>query len=196
MPNLTPDEVKRTIMGIDHQAARALCATLYITGARITELVGRRATGGKDGGVPPLRKKQIVPEQWIIDHKPVEVIVFRNLFIQKQQVNKKHYHDIPVPILDHSRWAFQILDDWIDPLKSDDRLFRCNRQRAWGWVNNATGWFPHYFRNLRATHDMGYFGFNIRELMLKMGWSRADTALRYVKATPQDLVRRQLQPLR
>lgn len=121
----------------------ALIATLIMTGARVTELVG-----DKERAFEGLKKEQIELETI---HGKV-FVVFHNLLTLKKRGKYKYRERRSVPVLLEEYGCFYyFLWEYVKDLDGDAVLFNFSRFRAWQIVNEVTGMFNHYFRHLLST---------------------------------------------
>lgn len=147
---------------------RALIAMLYLTGARISELITIKKNQfeyAESRGIKYL----------IINNVPTlkrRDKFFRPFFLRK---------DFEEPFIRHVRV-------WLDELFNEDQLlFPFNSSRAWQIVEKYTGKYDHYFRHVRSIDLVRYYGFNSYWLQRWHGWKKLQSGEAYVHLVGQDL---------
>lgn len=149
---------------------RALISLLYLTGARINELLTIKKsqfefTQDQETGI----KYVIVNNIPTLKRKPMQ---YRTQFMRK---------DIEEEFIEHVRL-------WMAELTNDDALlFPINSSRAWQIVEKYTGKWDHYFRHARNTDLARLYGFNSYWLQKWNGWSRISSSEPYVNLVAEDL---------
>ena len=163
MQIITREEVTHIIKNIKEPKARALAAVLYLSGARITEIVGEKEY---DEGVrsliayaiPPLIKKEVT----YAEHNGVSFIVLRNVQVLKQR--SKVLRSVPIPI-GKEKELVVLLEEYVKGVVGlDTPLFGFGRNMAHRIIKKHTGFFPHYFRHLRASHLVTDYDFKEGQL--------------------------------
>ena len=168
------------------QRDKALFVLEYLTGGRVSELVG-------DGGV---RKRQF-ELRTLSDGKEY-------LFITKLPVLKKYdfkkdpetgkkitikrntIRDVPIPI-HKEKELYNILNEYLETLNHNDILFPFSRYTAWLIISTILSYLKpkadpekkqnrmmnanHYLRHVRTTHLIKYYGMTMYQVMKFMGWS-------------------------
>jgi len=149
---------------------RALISLLYLTGARINELLTIKKSQfefmeDQKTGI----KYMIVSNIPILKRKPLR---YRTQFMRK---------DFEAEFIQHIRI-------WLSELTIDDApLFNIKSSRAWQIVEKYTGMYDHYFRHVRNTDLIRFYGFNSYWLQRWNGWSRISSSEPYVNLVSQDL---------
>jgi site-specific recombinase XerD len=162
---------------------RALFCLLYLTGARIGEVVKR------------LRKKDF--EQVKLKDKNFFVI---SLFTEK---NKRHpIRRIPINIEKENELMKYVLD-YLNLLKDEDILFLFTIQRAWQIVSRILIKYKkvsrnkflnanHFLRHCRLTHLVINYDFNDQDLVKYCGWTNSIPATTYSHLRFKDIARKML----
>jgi len=163
---------------IGHVRDKALICFLYLTGARITEVLGDAKKG-----IPSFKARQIEE----IDDKRGAMVVFRQLPILKRRgttLLKRDvmaFVDMEKPFLEPINAYWSTIEDLEQP------MFPITRQRAWFIMNKKFGWFNHFFRNARATHLANEYGFSGMTLQAFFGWASWQMPMLYTKTTMRDV---------
>ncbi len=174
---------ERTILGIKDPVAQALTAVLYLTGARISEIINKYETRWKER-VPTkilvqegLRKHQI---------KTLEdgSLLFENLPVQKRRKNKI-VRQVPTSTKDFA--IIQIIQSYIKQLNDDDILFDIDYNTAYGLIKKHTGMHPHFLRHICVSIRVTRDGFNELHLKHFIGWSNTAPASRYTHLDIEEL---------
>lgn len=170
----------------------ALAATLYITGKRISEIVGMKDDKG-NWVIKPLARNQIEIEIQPDDSK---VIIFRKLPLLKTRpklinIGEKLIKNYPTQTLklvyEYDAPAFRFVEKYISDMdkhygNQNYPLFSIHRTTAWRYIQELFDKkiYCHWLRHCRLsniTEDM-----NFNELMLKQfaGWTSTKMAAEYV----------------
>jgi len=159
---------------------RALVSVLYLTGARVSEIVNR------------LTLKQIEPSvEKKIDNEIKHFIYFRNLFTLKKKSKDNSYRDIPVCIETDGEMV-KYIDEYLDLMIAnfgddpDEILFKISRQRAFIIIKNKLGIYPHFLRTLRFTH-LAQSGLDPYDLKKLANWSSIKPSEFYVHKELKDI---------
>lgn len=171
----TQGELHTWISTVKSVRNRALLSTLYLTGARINEILNR------------LKKSQIVP--YIQNDK--EYAIFKRVFTEK---NRKHpLRNLPMPIfLEEERRFYIDVQKYIKGMNPDTILFEMSSVNAWyiteRWLrrfkerSNISKFLNgcHYFRHCRNTHLFEIYDFSEYDLQQWNGWSSTAPAGVYI----------------
>jgi hypothetical protein len=151
---------------------------LYLTGARITEILGGTTIGGK---LPPITKDQFFLEG--------DFLLIRLLPIIKRHHKKiTHYLDYPkrneikAPRLGFLANFTNSVIKWLRYLE-DPRapVFGISRERAYQIIRQTTGEFPHYFREMCFKFYRRVYRGDIQKLRHFSGHARIDNLVRYLE---------------
>jgi site-specific recombinase XerD len=156
-PGITEDEVLRNC---------AIISCAYLSGGRISEVID-------------LKVKNISKEEdWLIVRLP-------------NRKNKKlHYKDIIVNIKVEKVFIRYLVKYFIrksmdtdqdDYLFKSDRKVRICRTTAYLIFKRIVKTNPHFFRKLRASHLLEYYGFDAKMLQQYLGWSSIISSEPYLK---------------
>ena len=173
LPFLSREELLYTINQAPSLRDRALISILYVTGARVSEIVGNKVT-------PPLIKKQLGAQTV----NGIKFLCIFGLHTLKGRTVKKRTIYIRI---DTEKFFCDIINEYCLQIGEDEPLFKMQRVQAWGIVNKWTTYFPHYFRHLRATHLVTMYKFNNTQLKEFFGWSNSNLADFYVRLHGEDL---------
>lgn len=149
---------------------RALISLLYLTGARINEVL-------------TIKKSQF---EFTQDQKTgIKYMIVSNIptlkrkgkHLRSQFMRKDFEHDFIVHV-----------KKWIDELATEDALlFPISDSRAYQIVLKYTEMYPHYFRHVRNIDLVRHYGFNSYWLQRWNGWKKISSSEAYVHLVAQDL---------
>ncbi|HEB46957.1 MAG TPA: site-specific integrase [Candidatus Pacearchaeota archaeon] len=149
---------------------RALIALLYLTGARINELLTLKKSQFEFMQYPKTGIKYMV-----ISNIPT---LKRKTPLPRTQFMRK---DIEEDFINHAK-------AWMNELTAEDALlFPIKASRAWQIVEKYTGMFDHYFRHVRNGDLVRLYGFNSYWLQRWNGWARITSGENYVHLIAEDL---------
>lgn len=155
---------------------RALVALLYLTGARINELL----TIKKDQ-FEFMEDKATGIKYLVINNIPT---LKRGEKIYRPQFLRKDFEE---PFIKHVlAWRKELHEP-------DALLFPLTDARAYQIVKQYTGMYNHYFRHVRNTDLVRYYGFNTHYLKQWNGWKDGKSGEFYVNLIGEDLKQRILQ---
>jgi integrase len=153
---------------------RALIAFLYLTGARVSEIV------------KTIKVYDIDNE----DFEGIPFMVINNLPCLKRKKGNEAKRNIGINI-NKEREFVQIVANYIEKLKPDDYLFSISRQHAYNIVRRFDDQrWPHYFRHLRLSHLSTLYGLSSAELRQYTGWTDDKPAAVYVHLNWKDVAKR------
>jgi len=175
----------------------ALICTLYLTGARISEVVGMPDPDNKNKYiVEPLRKHQIqktiVYEHkiWRIESMPI----LKRKFKIAKNMDGKDVLNYPLrnvsALLELERPFIEYIDKWLRLLPEDDSIvFQMTRQHAWRICMKFNKSFNHYWRHCRLTNLAVDYGFTDLQLQHFIGWSNSQMASKYTHLDDSALIK-------
>jgi len=175
-------DLKFLIDSIGNQRDRALIAMLYLTGARIDEILG-----SKKWLIEGIKPKQFV-EDVFNGYKIVTVVGIQTL--KKKEIIKRS-----IPILYEQEKDFiKYIIDYVQfkEIGQDELIFPITRQRAWQIIREKTGLFPHFFRHIRLTHLTVNYGFTETELMQFVSWKNTAPAAFYVHLSTKNIIEKMI----
>lgn len=197
------DPYKKNIYDIRNPA---FIAFLFLTGARVEEVIGvREHTGklkdsvfekkaGKWTGkyiIEPIIKNQISKTKyakrdtitWDVENMPVlkrrgESVADENDILNEsiKQVVPRRHVSLPYEI---EKEFISYIDKWLIKLKEDEIIFNFSPQQAWRICFLFNRSYNHIWRHLRATDLMSTYGLGSLELRHFFGWSTEAMARRY-----------------
>lgn len=187
---------------------RALVCFIYMSGCRISEVVGCKKIVKqyqKENGkflVDEKRKRvydyllnktiPVIP----LTKESIEIMEDKQLMLIHEVPCLKRLKELPkryipvfIPIV---KEFYDIFMEYYKTLQAGDRLFNITRQRAWQIIHNKLG-LPnsHFLIHERVTHLVVQEGFSDQDLKQFRGWSSTLPANSYVHMRWQDLARKQ-----
>jgi site-specific recombinase XerD len=165
---------------------RALFCFLYLTGARVEEVV----MGKKKVGV---KKKDL--EFVKVGGKGFLVVSLYTLKNRKHPIRK-----VPIPIKREGVLVKYVLD-YVEKLNSENYLFSFTKQRAWQIIRFILDKYKrksknkfmnanHFLRHCRLTHLVTIYDFTDQDLVRFAGWSSSMPAVVYSHLRFKDLARK------
>lgn len=148
---------------------RALIAFLFLTGARVGEVVRS------------IKKSQIKIE--IINKK--EWFIIYHVVTEKRK--PRFLRNIPIDI-EREKQLVDIVLKYLEWLKDDEFVFGINRKRAFGICKLVTGKGPHFLRHSRLTNLRREYGWDGFALQVFTGWADLKSADPYVHLNWLDLI--------
>jgi len=182
LPIPTAQDMLDKAREIDRQDIQALFCLLFVSGARLSEILGNRKG----------------PKTWL-------GLMLRNITIEKDAETGEDFLVIKLHCCKRRRVKEKVLQipiakekemmDLIDPFLSlpcfsrqptdqepfPDELFRMDRRYAYKLIKKATGYNPHFIRVCRCTDLVVRYSLNDAELTQFMGWSNSVPAVEYVR---------------
>lgn len=206
----TPEQIKNIIVAIPCKKTQALAAILYLTAARISEVVGRKyiyetsRQPRKDQAVFIFESKRgkklyyykkrqhedkgLTPSHFKVEERGDHVIILIRLLNRKNR--KRKYKEIPLSYK-NERILLQLIIDYVSTFKDQNaELFNFNSNWAYKLMKKYTGYNPHWLRHVRLTHliTMPEYEFNAVKLKKWAGWSDSRPADSYEELAWGDLL--------
>lgn len=168
----TLKQFRDLVASVSNLRDRAFICFLYLTGARISEVVRQ------------VRRFQVEFEK--IEGK--SFIMVHNVITLKRR--KEIYRDIPIPVNDFETPFLEPLIAYLNTVPSNMFLFDFTRINGYRIVREKTYLFPHYFRHLRLTHLVTEYNFSERDLTFFTGWADGRQATVYTHLDLRDIARK------
>lgn len=177
----------------------ALVALLFLTGARISELVGTKNRDIKGAyKVEPLRRHQIE----IGTQAGIKIIMIRDIPILKKKLKERQtlagdyvsgypLRTVKLPY-DAEKDFIWYIEKYLDMIPNDPDyiLFPIGKGRALQIMYRYFGrTFNHFWRHCRATDVSSYYGFSQIATKLFFKWSSTQQAERYTHITEDELLK-------
>lgn len=189
---------------------RSCCALIYLTGNRVSEVVGvpERESERKDLG--PLAKWKIKPvTKSAFTYSQDNPIVKLTTFTLKRKVLKRHEYLFRIDN-DHERLFWSLVEARLAEISEPGSyVWNVSRYRVWKALERvtskpetkaalplkkqgiqATGLTPHKLRSLRATRDAVEYALDALTLKEKFNWGSSDMPFKYAKLNTRDLEKR------
>lgn len=173
METITQERMVTIINGIPNDRNKALASFIYLTGCRISEILGTTKTlkNGKQYIINPLKTSNVE-----IIHKN-DMVLIHNVACLKHKTGLK-YRNIPI-IMSAEK---ELLDNFLyyySSLPVGAPLFKFKRQRAWQIIKKELGLFNHYLIHQRCTYLATEKNFSEMDLKQFRGWSTTQMASTY-----------------
>ena len=158
---------------------QALVSFLYLTAARVEEVVGminhKLSTKGKRVyTVEPVKKNQLSFKE--LDDEDYLVIERMPVLKRRTKDGRPPRRNVPIYV-DNDKEFIEYIRRYIQDKDMEDILFNMTYQRAWQISNEIiidklkeSRGFNHYWRHLRLTHFAEDYGFQDLELQQYVGW--------------------------
>lgn len=181
---LTEEQIIETINAIIKPRDKALISLLYLTSARIGEVV-RNDYHPERSGITAER----ITEEWY-EGRPFLLIKLRN---QKAKTPAKKWKIIPINMRDpvDGQLVNNILDltKHLEPI---DPLFNIGTRMARRVVERHMGFNPHWLRHTRLTHLTHRRKYTDHELMQVAGWTDSRMSSTYVQTRWQNVADKEM----
>lgn len=154
---------------------RALIATIFLTGGRISEvlLLRRSSFNLSEPTVIVVKSMRVLKRFRKVGEKIVEG--------KKRWITEEleDYRSFPIS---RKEPPVPILEEWLGGLKGEEKLFDISRVKAFQIVRGlGKELYPHWFRAQRACQLAVDYGFDLHELMDYFYWKDIKIAMHYSK---------------
>lgn len=166
------------------EPVRSLAAFLYLTGNRVSEVIGIPAADNPDRDLEswvnrPLRKYDVeVTPNWTMMRVKARTL--------KRKGRPTHTYVCRVDLEEEKRY-FRLVYYYLISKQDEEYLWNFSRYRAWKEINRATGLPPHKLRGLRATRDAVVFELDAIDLKNKFNWSNPAMAFHYASKSSHNI---------
>ena len=166
----TPNDIVLVARRFKKPRDQALFIILYLTAARISEVIGT------------LYRKDINK----VELNSRSITLFR---LNNRKNPKRFFKDVPIPY-DKEKELMDILNPWLDTFDMESMLFPFSKTRGYQIMKKNTGWNPHWLRHLRLTHLAVYQDMNDQLLSKFAGWSDSRPSKSYVEMKWKDILQK------
>ncbi|MEM2175196.1 MAG: tyrosine-type recombinase/integrase [Candidatus Micrarchaeia archaeon] len=167
----SPEEILDMIEKVPYLKWKALFSLVYLTAARINEVI-----------------QVTTPEDFRIIERDGRKILLITLYNEKHKKRKiKKIPIVPVNIVER-KLANYVIE--YTNLFSDvkDVMWNISHQRAWKIFKKYLKMNPHFLRHIRLTHLVTEYNFNEHELKMYAGWTDTRPSSRYVEMRWTDIL--------
>lgn len=214
---IKPEEVYELALKFDNPRDRALFAILYLTAARIEEVVRYQKIKWGKKKVLFVKQGQKPKKKWVQNYNDMKKMGFlepglqvKDLHIEVQKEtgrkiavfklrnlkNKQKQEKvklIPVTLDNNIHVKFwNLIVQYLQTFDKDEdwkELFPFKKGNAERIINQI-GWNPHFIRKVRLTHLVKYHGFIEQELRIFAGWTDTRPSKHYVKLNWEALIKK------
>ncbi|MEM5871296.1 MAG: site-specific integrase [Candidatus Aenigmatarchaeota archaeon] len=168
------EEIYARIRRIPYKRWRALFSLLYLTGARISEILIS------------------TPEDFELIERKDNKIFLITLYNEKHRSRK--IKKIPIVIFDDRiremvNWVIGYINEKLEQINlKDEVLWNISLARAYKLCRKYMKMNPHFLRHIRLTHLIIDHNFNEHELKTFAGWTDTRPAAKYVEMNWKNLI--------
>jgi site-specific recombinase XerD len=185
--NNTPEQLLYSIQQLDNLRDAALVSFIYLTGCRISEVVGKvkdkaysKVINETSLDILPLKVEDVV-------RQTDDIILIQNVPCLKHR-NKLPRRNIPLKLSSHDDRPFiDIFMAYFNTLAPGQSLFDITRQRCWQIINKKLGLYTHFLIHERCTELVAKRGLTDLYLKQLRGWKDTRPAEIYAHLKWQDL---------
>jgi len=194
MPFVSREELLNVIRLVKGKRTKlrnqALITFLYLTAARVEEVIGGTFGKNKEYYVPAITRGDIKIQEF----KGQEFLVVKNVITLKRRGNpKKFTRTIPINCKAERQFLYYIYK-YLDTKEWEAPLFKITRDMVYKIVKEQTGWYPHFLRDLRNTHLVQLYNLSSFALWRLNNWARLEMAERYVRLSAKDIMKGMKEP--
>jgi integrase len=183
----------------------AFISFLFLTGARVSEVIGLPVTDPDTGHpikplkyeLPPINKRQITkfmqpnnPDlMWKVSNLPVLKRRNETKYNPEEHKEYKVYprRDVIIPVK-FDKELISIIDKWLSYIEEGKPVFSFTRRRASQICYYFHAKYNHFWRHIRATDLATRFNFNPIQQQHFFGWSTSKMADRYSHLQTTNLI--------
>lgn len=184
LPILRRFEILNKIRLLDNLRDQALISFLYLTAARISEVVPFIKEKSKTQLERVVVSGGIKRGQIEFVDSTIYITEVRSL---KRKTAGHSNRTIPIVINEIEQPFIEILQSYLKTLDENDELFPITRQRS-SQILEKVGLFNHYLRHLRLSHLSVDYNLSAAELQKYVNWATSFTSDYYVRLNVSDLV--------
>jgi len=209
---ITPEAVYNLMLKFKNPRDQALFAILYLTAARIEEVVRYKKIKWGKKKVKFVQKGKKFNRRWVQDYTKKkeglvepgirkadisyekqgerEIVIFNLRNLKNKQKHEKRKL-IPVTLDNEIHKKFwSIIKAYLYVVGEDwKELFPFQKRNAERIINQIE-WNPHFIRKVRLTHLVKYHGFIEQELRIFAGWTDTRPSKHYVKLSWEALIKK------
>lgn len=166
------EEMVELVEGMKDQDLRALFSILYVTGARIKEVIDAS------------QRKDFVLGEVKFKGEPIKCLIITLLNEKNKKRTKKR---LPIRI-DREKPFIRHIWGFIKDMDLESYIFDFGYSWAYKRLWKATGMNPHFIRHIRMTHLVTRYDFSQTKMIKWSGWTDARPSENYMELRMSDLV--------
>lgn len=181
----TTNELTLLISRITNLKHRAMFSFMYLSGRRISEIVGikNEQKGGDEYKIKPIAKYQL--ERLNTQNGTPTLRVSNVIILKRREIFKQ---PVPIPVNKESE-LLRFIEEYTNTLSLDQSLFAYNRKYVWTLSKQYFGnqYYNHFFRHCKATRLKLDNNFDSEELRQFFGWKDSRMASTYAHLSWENL---------
>jgi len=190
----TRQDIKDAAFYIPNLAYRSLFILLYLSGCRVTELVGekKRNVWWKTKAEPWWHKKTVEPnirgirrDDITRDYIKGKDMLMLNITNRKSKERRRKIIPISVQV---EKELIRMLDMYLNQLGPQELLFKFGKTRAYQVLQKYVEMNPHWLRHIRCTHLVTNYDFSEQHLVQYLGWADGRQAKHYMELRVSNIV--------